>query len=999
MGFSGLVSSVGRLVVAGVVAAALLAAPPGAPAGAAPASDDGAVTGAEVTAGRYVVLLREPAATGYAGGTGRYRATRSTTGQFNARSARVAAYSAHLRRAHAAVARDAGAEPVRDFTIAANGFVADLTTAQVVDLSSDRRVLLVEKSRTLHLDTWRSPKFLGLTGRDGAWARHGGRGEAGAGVVIGDLDSGIWPQSKSFEDKLLSKKPKTTWDISRHGEKTRMEKVDGEVFRGRCDVAEKWDKGDCNTKIIGARYYADSFLQTVPEDELAPTEQLSARDGGGHGTHTASTAAGGVVEKVKTEGRKFGRVVGMAPAARLAVYKVCWEAANPDDSGCNNADSIAAIEQAVIDGVDVINFSIGGGASPTVDAVEIAFEGAAEAGIFVATSAGNAGPDPSTLDHPGPWLTTVAATTHYNYENTIVLANGKKIVGASVSTEPVPSTRIVDASKAPAKDAADGDADICGPGSLDDDKVEGRIVICLRGVYDRVAKSAEVKRAGGVAMILVNPSPNSLDADFHAVPTIHISDTDGTRLYNYLGNARSNARASFVLGNQTKHKTPLPQVAGFSSRGPALVGGGDILKPDVSAPGVSVLAAVSPPSNSGRRYDLYSGTSMASPHIAGLAAFIHGVRPGWSPMEIKSALMTTAKPSKTAKGKKSKDALAQGAGQVRPRRSFDPGLFVTSTPVEWRGFLTGQGVPTGTPPRAAAKVNLPSLADGAVTARTTLRRTFRATRPGVWKISASVPGFKVKTSPARVRSDRRNDAIDVKFVFERTGARLGRWTQGAVVLDGPTSVRLPVALRPVSVAAPTSVSGAGTSGSLGVPLTAGFTGDLDVTARGLAASTTVNDTVAAGEDDYQCVTVTPDTTLARFQVDAVDDTADLDLTVLESTSCNVDDAFAVAGQSGTASGDEAVTLRDPEPGTYLVEVAGFSAGDQGSPMAYAFDFWGLDPAATAGGLQLSPDPTPVRSNRETSVSLSWTGLSAGVRYLGYLSYPDSDDLTLVRIDG
>jgi hypothetical protein len=184
-----------------------------------------------------------------------------------------------------------------------------------------------------------------------------------------------------------------------------------------------------------------------------------------------------------------------------------------------------------------------------------------------------------------------------------------------------------------------------------------------------------------------------------------------------------------------------------------------------------------------------------------------------------------------------------------------------------------------------------------------------------------------------------------------------------------------------------------------VPLTAGFTGDLDVTARGLAQSTTVNDAVAVGEDDYQCVTVTPETTLARFQVDATDDTADLDLTVLASTSCDVADAFAVAGQSGTASGDEAVTLRDPDPGTYLVEVAGFSAGDAGSPMAYGFDFWDVNPAATAGSLQLSPDPVPVRSNRKTSVALSWSGLTAGVRYLGFLSYPDSDDITLVRIDG
>ena len=272
-------------------------------------------------------------------------------------------------------------------------------------------MLLVEKSRTLKPATWHSPKFLGLTGKNGAWTTHGGQQNAGAGVVIADLDSGIWPESKSFSGAAADQEAQDPWDISRRGTATRMEKADGSVFRGECVIAQKWDKGDCNTKIIGARYYGDSFLASVPAADLAATEQVSARDGGGHGTHTASTAAGNRVDDVKTEGRKFGTVSGMAPAARIAVYKVCWEADDPDDSGCNNIDSVAAVDQAVLDGVDVINFSVGGGASPTLDATELAFEGAAEAGIFVSASAGNDGPGASTLDHPAPWVTTVAAST------------------------------------------------------------------------------------------------------------------------------------------------------------------------------------------------------------------------------------------------------------------------------------------------------------------------------------------------------------------------------------------------------------------------------------------------------------------------------------------------------------------------------------------------------------------------------------------------------------
>lgn len=973
-------------VSAGALVAALLAALPAGPS--ATAADD-ATQPTAYAAGRYVVMLKEPAAASH-------RATRSTTGRFDARSAKVAAYSDHLRRAQRDVAGEYDAEPLDSFTVAANGFVADLSAAQAVELATDRRVLLVERSRTLKPDTWRSPRFLGLSGVNGAWDRHGSRAGAGSGVVVGVLDSGIWPESKSFSGARLTKRPKTTWDISRHGQDTRMEKADGTLFRGRCVIAERWTRDDCNTKVIGARSYADSYLQSVPRSGLADTEQVSARDGDGHGTHTASTAVGNVVTKVRTERRDFGTVSGMAPAARVAAYKVCWEAADPDLSGCNNLDSVAAIDQAVIDGVDVINFSVGGGASPTLDAVELAFEGAAEAGIFVATSAGNAGPDPTTLDHPAPWVTTVAASTHVRFENTVVLGNGRRLLGASIATRPVPRTRLVDAARAAAPGAARGDADLCGPRSLDAGKVEGRIVVCLRGVYDRVAKSREVKRAGGVAMVLVNTSPNSLDADFHAVTTVHLSDTDGARLLGYLDKA-SRPVASFAAGNTTDRPTPLPQVAGFSSRGPVLVADGDLLKPDIAAPGVSVLAAVAPPANQGRRYDLYSGTSMASPHIAGLAAFLVGERPAWTPMQVKSAMMTTAVPTLDEKGRRIRDALAQGAGQVRPRDLFDPGLFVTSDATEWRGFITGQGIATGVPALAAKRVNLPSMADGAVTARTTFRRTVRATRVGTWRISASVPGFTVTTTPRRVRADRRGDLVSLKLTFTRTDARLGRYAQGAVTLDGPTTVRLPVALKPVSVDAPGEVAGATAAGSVSVPLTAGFTGDLSVTARGLARSATVVGSVATAADAFHCVTVTPGTTLARFRADSADDSADIDLVVLASPTCDPDDAVGVAGQSGTASGEEEVTLRDPDPGTYIAVVNGFSAGAAGSPIGYDFDFWDVDPGATAGSLQVAPSPVPVRANQRTAATVSWSGLQPASRYLGYLTYQRSDDLTLLEI--
>ena len=213
------------------------------------------------------------------------------------------------------------------------------------------------------------------------------------------------------------------------------------------------------------------------------------------------------------------------------------------------------------------------------------------------------------------------------------------------------------------------------------------IVQCDRGVYDRVAKSAEVKRAGGIGMVLTNTSPNSLDADFHSVPTVHVADTDRAAVVADVGHT-----VTLVDGNQTGVPTPVPQVAEFSSRGPSLAADGDLLKPDVSAPGVSVVAAVAPPSNSGRDWDLYSGTSMASPHIAGLAALYLGVHPTWSPMWVKSAMMTTAYDTKHADGSDYQNPFGQGAGHVDPTQFLDPGIVFDSGFFDWLDYLAGQGV-------------------------------------------------------------------------------------------------------------------------------------------------------------------------------------------------------------------------------------------------------------------------------------------------------------------
>lgn len=957
-------------------------------------------TASQFSAGRYVVVLRQPGAAAYKGGTAGLAPTSpTTTGRaFRATADATREYTNYIAQRQTSVASSVGADIDTRYTTAINGFAADLTHDQALELSQDRRVLLVEKDSLQHVDGYETtPDYFGLTGNKGLWRKEaGGQKKAGSGVVIGVLDTGIWPESQSFKGAKLSAKPTGPWDATEVGGATRMEKSDGTLFTGECQAGEEFTADTCSTKIIGARYYDQGFLDQVGSED-AVDDYFSPRDGGGHGSHTASTAAGDPVAKTKVVGTTYRNLSGMAPGAAIAAYKVCWTGAEPgeDDDGCTTSDILAAIDDAIADNVDVINFSVGGGASPTIGADDLAYEGAAEAGIFVAASAGNSGPDATTLDHAGPWLTTVAASTSYAAENTVKLGNGVKLAGASLAGRAVPSTSLVDSAASGLPDAED--ADLCAPDSLDPEKVTGKIVVCLRGVYARTDKSLEVKRAGGIAMVLVNPSPNSLDADAHEIPTIHLDDVAGKKVYDYLASAGSKATASFILGNKVS-TTAIPQVAGFSSRGPSEVAGGDILKPDIAAPGVSVLAAVAPPTNHGRDYDFYSGTSMAAPHIAGLAAFLQGEHPKWSPMQIKSAMMTTATNTRTEDGKANTDVFAQGAGEVDPAKFFDPGLFVTSTAQEWKGFLADQGYDTGVAPIGANEINTPALAEGSASGPVSFTRTFRANRTGTWTISSSVPGFTLKTSPGRITSKRVGDLITVTFNFTRTDAPLAEYATGYVSLNGPTKLRLPVALRPVAVDAPAEVSGTGTTGSTKVDITPGITGTLPLKVTGLAKAQSVSDAVATGDDYLECVTVPADTSFARFDLDAADANADLDMYVYLSTSCDPADITAEAGTSATSSSDERLDLVDPEAGTYIVDVNGYAAGSSGSPIPFRLDSYVMDPSATLGAFTASPNPVPVTATEPTSFTVSWTGLDAGARYLGLVDYDGSLSPTAVTVD-
>ncbi|RYC13743.1 S8 family serine peptidase [Nocardioides zhouii] len=957
-----------------------------------------------LAAGRYVVLLNDPGATRYDGGVNGLQATASPNGRsFDAQTAKVADYQSYLTKRQNGVAAAVGAEVMSRSTLSASSFTARLTGKQATDLSQSRDVLMVVKDTAFSLDTYKSPEFLGLVGPGGTagvWDKTGGVATAGKGTVVGILDSGIWPESASFAGSKIDRNPTGPFDLYRKGNTIYMKKADGGIFRGVCQPGQKWNVDDCNSKIVGARYYPDAFLDSVPPQERFGAEFISTRDGDGHGSHTASTAAGNNGVDASVEGRYFGKVSGMAPAAKIAAYKVCFSDLDPDTGGCYTSSTLSAVDDAIADGVDVINYSISGATDTVIDAVEFAFLGAAASGIFVAASAGNSGPTASTVAHNSPWLTTVAASTHVNYENTVVLGNEAKYKGASIADTPVAKTALVSSTLAGVAGANASNLNLCGPNTLDPAKAAGKIVLCVRGGFDRVAKSAEVKRAGGVAMILANATAGSLDADFHSVPTVHINDLDGAvQAYS----KTAGATAAFELTNTTGVETPLPQVAGFSSRGPAIANSSDVIKPDISAPGVSVLAAVAPASGGGRNFDLYSGTSMSSPHIAGLAAFILSKNPTWTPMAVKSAMMTTAYDLKNANGSPDTNPFNEGAGHVDPTKFFDPGLVVTSGAAEWIGFLRGQGAffddpdLDSIPAVAATDLNIPSMAKGQVTSSVVIKRTFTAVKAGTWNVAASVPGFDVAIA------DSSGDASftlaagakeTVTFTFTTTTATLGQFSTGFATLTGTTTVRLPIALRPVSVSAPAEVTGAGATSTADVAITAGFTGKLDVKPSGLARATTVAGTLAVGAVSNDAVTIEAGTKFARFDVDATNNGADLDLYVYRLNDAGV--PVELVGQSATGSADERVTLTNPVAGKYRVDVDGYAAATGESGIAYRYDRYLVTPATVLGGFAATPDPVDVVQGQKTTFKATWSGLTTG-RYLGAFEYDGALAPTFVTV--
>ncbi|KAL9234425.1 hypothetical protein vseg_009297 [Gypsophila vaccaria] len=534
-----------------------------------------------------------------------------------------------------------------------NAFAAKLSKDEAETLSEMEEVVWMYENQYHKLHTTKSWDFVGFPQS----AKRSLKTESD--VIVALFDTGITPESESFRDDGLALPP-AKW-------------------RGTCTKAPNFS--GCNKKIIGAQYFK-------LDNSSDPSDIRSPVDVEGHGTHTSSTLAGVPVHNATLFGLASGTARGAVPAARIAAYKVCWVS-----TGCSDMDILAAFDHAIHDGVDVISISIGGPSPSYVsDSISIGSFHAMRKGIVTVGSAGNDGPSGASVANHAPWMVTVAASgIDRGFRSRILLGNGKSFEGVGIDLfETNGKSYDLVSGEDVAKHTEDkGGARFCLENSMSSSKVKGKIVLCRLQSW---GVESVVKENRGVGAIV--SSPRFLDvAMVFMAPGTTVNSTVGEQIDEYI---HSTSSPSATIYKTEEVKISAPFIGSFSSRGPN-PGSLRLLKPDIAAPGIDILAAYTPlKSLTGLKGDtqhskftLMSGTSMACPHVAGVAAYVKSFHPNWSPAAIKSAIITTAKPMSA---RINKDAeFAYGAGQVNPRRAASPGLVYDMDELTYIQFLCREG--------------------------------------------------------------------------------------------------------------------------------------------------------------------------------------------------------------------------------------------------------------------------------------------------------------------
>ncbi|MDH3645711.1 MAG: S8 family serine peptidase [Gammaproteobacteria bacterium] len=956
----------------------------------------------------YIVMMKDNPAVAYEGGIEGYPATKPNQGsKINPNSLDVKRYVHHLRSTHDRALRAVGAdEKIYSYNYALNGFAAVLSTAQVEALGARDDVVRIWRDEIRQLTTDSTPDYLGLRG--GVWDAQG----KGEDVIVGIIDTGISPEHPSFSDQT-----DFAFAPGASGKRNLAYGPPPAHWSGTCQTGEQFSKDHCNNKLIGARYYPDGFA-AHGHNGILTSDLLSPRDSDGHGSHTASTAAGNEGPLNTLNGLP---VSGVAPRARIAAYKVCWEPSS-GPGGCASSDSAAAIDQAVADGVDVINFSIGGSSNFFAGADDVAFLFAAHNGVWVATSNGNAGPLPQTTGTPSgvPWITAVGAAQD-NEVFSINLAVSGDLDDSYFALEGGGGgprfSGLTSGDLIPAE-PLDG----CTPFSND---IGGEFALVIRGTCAFTTKYNNAAAAGASAIIVYNDGTNAgridpitMFAPGTTIPGAMIGFFDGDLINSTVaggGSVNGSIDADALVSRDNR-------IAGFSSRGPN--GGAlDVIKPDVAAPGVGIIAAETllPNANAGGGvpYQSISGTSMASPHAAGTFALLKEAHPGWSPAMAKSALMTSARQDlmKTARDVAA-DPFDIGAGAIVPAGAFAPGLVYDANVFDYLAFtcdnnfnlaqffvnggcpaLIGAGFPTD-----GSDLNLASIGIGDFVGTQTVTRTVTSVSPDGTEFTAAVEapaGVDVVVDPS---SFTLNAGDTQTFTVEFTANAdvvLDTWAFGALTWNndsGQTPARSPIAVRPVQINADAEVDGSGTDGSVDISVDFGYTGDYTAVLSGIEESLSVTDSVSTGDLlDAFCLDLPAHThfRFATFDADTTPGGADLDLRLFYADDgCAGTNPLAFFGSSGGATSEEIVDVVNPPAGGYIIVIDYFSS----STGTIDYTAWVQPVLGDNDNATVTAPASAVLGASET-VTVEYSGLTGGTRHLGVVQHNDgSGEIARTVID-
>ncbi|NMH58727.1 S8 family serine peptidase [Alteromonas ponticola] len=969
--------------------------------------------------GLYIVQLKQPAGIAQAEALGELIPSNQLVAQvgnrYNAQSSRMKAYTKALSAKQDKLAKDLGnVTVIHNYVHSFNGFSAKLNKSQVAALRQHPDVANVWEDELHQPTTSNTPEFLGLTGAGGQHTL----GIKGEDVFVGILDTGITPENPSFADDGSYSDPAALG------------------WTGACDQGEDATFA-CNNKLVGARYFKDAF-ESVYDVQYALGETASPRDSDGHGSHTAGTAAGNEGVTAIKNGAEIGVMSGIAPRARVAMYKVCWNSdyttpEGDDERGCFYGDTMAGIDQAVADGVDVINYSIGGSRTDLTVPPTAAMLRAADAGVFVSVSAGNSGPDVETVGTPAPWVMSVAASTYDGMRATNALEvtsrdpSDKYSFTEGAITKPLLESGPVEETLVIAEPLLGCFADGETATPLDNAaEVDGNVVLISRGAcaFDQKVERAQLAGAKGVVVYTTTSPITVMGGEFEAeIPGGMVSNAVGESLKAAIEGGEE-MTVLMSAGSFMEVAEEGNIMAGFSSRGPN-ASTYDLIKPDITAPGVNILAATSSTpmfGAQGEQVRYLSGTSMSSPHIAGMAALLKEQYPDWTPAQHKSALMTTAyQDVMRAGGEVAADPFDFGAGHADPVPAMDPRLTYNTEYADYLAFLCGVGN-TGFVENTSAtncaelqangfsldpsQLNYPSIAIGDLLSSKTVSRTVTDMTGAGGSYTVSIEGLEdlgveVATydgAGVETASDLLEVTADGKasysITFTRDDATPIGYHFGAVILEAAdgTTVRSPVAINVgmiKDIDVPEYLSLDLNRGRASFPVQMLYSGRTSLDYAGFVPATKSAATV--NDQGYSVMgwAVPEGTKVARFKLSNEDTAvagADLDLDVF---ACNPYPSNCVnVGSSGNVDSNEEVLLVNPEPlngagnAFYVTQVFGFGLAGEAST-DYTMSVW--TPSAPNPNTRVMGSSRAIE-DRFNMIRVLTRGLDSEETYMGGVTF-------------